>query len=175
MRHANFGRKLNRSSSHRKALRKNLITSLFTHGRIVTTMPKAKAAKPDAERLITLSKVDSICNMRRAFAYLQDDSLVKKLFKEIGVKYRDTDGGYTSIHRLSKNRIGDNGSQVVWELVTWEPGTKPKPRHKRKAAGRKQEKPEAVEGAETAPTESGAAPKSAAKAEPPDSKREKKE
>lgn len=137
MRHRNFGRKLSRSSSHRKALWKNLITSLFTHGRIVTTMPKAKAAKPDAEKLITLAKVDTIHNKRLAFSYLNDDDTVNKLFKEIGVRYRDTDGGYTSIHRLDRNRIGDDGSRVVWELVTWEPGTKPKPRHKKKVERRK--------------------------------------
>jgi len=116
-------------------MRRNLVTSLFRHGRIVTTMPKAKAARRDAERLITMAKVESVHNLRKAFAYLQNDEIVHKLF-EISVQYVDRNGGYTAIHRLAKNRLGDNASQVVWQLVTWEPGTKPKPRKRKKAKDR---------------------------------------
>jgi len=150
MRHRKFGYKLNRTSSHRKAMRRNLVLSLFRHGRIVTTMPKAKAARRDAERLITMGKVETVHNYRKAFAYLQDKQIVSKLFKEISLRYRDTQGGYTAIHRLSENRLGDNASQVVWQLVTWEPGSKPKPRRKKKAKKDPSRKKEAQEKAVSA-------------------------
>lgn len=161
MRHRKFGKKLNRSPSHRKALRRNLVRSLFRHERIVTTLPKAKAARRDAERLITIGKVENLHNIRKAFAFLQDDELVNKLFKDIAVRYRDTRGGYTAVHRMAANRLGDNASQVVWQLVTWEPGTKPKPRKKKKAPRKAAPAPEA-------PTATGAADLTPAAGETPD-------
>ena len=117
MRHLVKGRKLNRSGSHRKALGRNLMRALFTHHRITTSVEKAKAYKPQVEKLITLSKEENLHNIRRALSILPDKTLVMKLFREIGPHFKDRPGGYTRILRLSKNRLGDNGSQAIWELV----------------------------------------------------------
>jgi large subunit ribosomal protein L17 len=157
MRHRKFGRKLGRTSSHRKAMMRNLVGSLLRHGRVITTMPKAKAARPDAERLITIAKVESVHNRRKVFAYLQDRSIVDKLFGEIAVRFRGTNGGYTAIHRLAKNRLGDNASQVVWQIVSWEPGTKPKGRKRKKARKEKRKAAPPKEKADAPAPEAGEA------------------
>jgi len=120
MRHKIRGRKLNRSSAHRKALGRNLFRSLITHHRIVTTPEKAKHYRPFAEKLITLSKEKTLHNVRRAMAQVPDKDVIKKLFDEIGPHFKDRPGGYTRIVRLAKNRLGDNGGRVIWELVDLE-------------------------------------------------------
>ena len=117
MRHHVAGKKLNRTSAHRKATRRNMIVSLFRHERIITTVEKAKAFRPKAEKLITLAKEKTLVRYRRAISELQDKAVVKKLFDEIGPRFKDRAGGYTRILRLGKNRLGDNASQAILELV----------------------------------------------------------
>jgi large subunit ribosomal protein L17 len=117
MRHRVAGKKLGRNGTHRRAVMRNIIASLFDHERIVTTIPKAKHYRRAAEKLITLGKVKSLHNVRRAQAILQDKDMVKKLFDEIGPRMKDRPGGYTRIVKLSKRRLGDNATQAIWELV----------------------------------------------------------
>lgn len=130
MRHLNRGRKLSRTSSHRKALNRNLVAALFTHGRIVTTPAKAKEARPFAERLITIAKrgPEDLAARRRAIQLLHDVSLVRSLFEDLGVRYKERQGGYTRILHLAKTRVGDSAPQVLFELVE---GGAPTPRGKR--------------------------------------------
>ncbi len=115
----NRGRKLSRTSSHRKAMYRNMVAALFTHGRIITTPAKAKEARPFAEKLITLAKKgpDDLAARRRAIRLLHDQALVRSLFEDLGVRYKDRQGGYTRILHLSKTRVGDGARQVLFELV----------------------------------------------------------
>lgn len=117
MRHKIRGRKLNRSGAHRRALARNLFRELITHHRIVTTPEKAKNTRPFAEKLITLAKEKTLHNVRRALAAVPDKTVIRKLFDEVGPLFKDRPGGYTRIVRLSKNRLGDNAGQAIWELV----------------------------------------------------------
>jgi large subunit ribosomal protein L17 len=98
---------------------RNMVASLFTHGRIVTTPAKAKEARPFAEKLITLAKrgVDDLAARRLAISLLHDPALVRSLFEDLGVRYKERNGGYTRILHLSKTRIGDSARQVIFELV----------------------------------------------------------
>ncbi|NOZ22122.1 MAG: 50S ribosomal protein L17 [Planctomycetes bacterium] len=117
MRHKKKGRKLGRTSSHRKALRRNLAVSLLTHERIRTTAAKAKEARGLAEKVITLAKEGSLHSRRRALSFLQDRDVVSKLFDDIAPRYQDRNGGYTRILHLDERRLGDNAPQVLFELV----------------------------------------------------------
>ncbi len=131
MRHRVAGRKLNRTSQHRLALRRNLVASLFEHETISTTKEKAKEVKPFAERLITLAKKGTLASRRRAIqllgnrtimavedgANVKQGTVVGKLFSEIGPRYLDRPGGYTRIIRLPHRRLGDNGELVLLQLV----------------------------------------------------------
>jgi len=96
---------------------RNLVAALFRHERITTTVEKAKAFRPRAEKLITLGKVKNLHNVRRAQTILQDKDMVKKLFDELGPRYKDRPGGYTRILKLPGRRKGDCASQAVFELV----------------------------------------------------------
>ncbi len=116
MRHRKSGRKLNRNSSHRKAMFKNMSASLFEHELIKTTVPKAKELRKVAEKLITLAKVDSVANRRLAFARLRNKEIVNKLFTELGVRYQDRPGGYLRILKCGF-RAGDNAPMAYVELV----------------------------------------------------------
>lgn len=100
---------------------KNMANSLLIHERIVTTPAKAKVVKPFVEKLITLAKVDNQATRRRAFAQLRDKEVTSKLFETIGPRFRSRPGGYCRILHLSKNRLGDNGARVVFELVEQSP------------------------------------------------------
>ncbi len=124
MRHRVHGRKLNRSTAHRSALRRNLARALFLSfgGRehIITTLEKAKFARPFVERLITLGKEKNIHNVRRGIALLGDKPLTKKLFDEIGPRYKERPGGYTRIVRTYKRRLGDKARQVLFGFVKTE-------------------------------------------------------
>ena len=97
MKHRIKGKKLNRTSSHRKALFKNMAQAIIKHEQIITTLPKAKELRKIAEPLITLAKVDSVANRRLAFSRIQDKAAVGKLFTELGPRYKDRPGGYISI------------------------------------------------------------------------------
>jgi large subunit ribosomal protein L17 len=110
------GRKLNRTSSHREAMFKNMASSLIKHELIRTTLPKAKELRRIAEPLITLAKVDGVANRRLAFARLRDKQAVGKLFVEIGPRYRERPGGYLRILKCGF-RPGDNAPMAYVELV----------------------------------------------------------
>lgn len=116
MRHRKAGRKLNRTSSHRKAMLSNMAASLFTHELIRTTLPKAKELRRVAEPLITLSKEDSVARRRLAFARLRDRDVVTKLFNELGPRYQARPGGYLRILKCGF-RNGDNAPMAYVELV----------------------------------------------------------
>ena len=116
MRHRMKGRRLGRTTQHRRALARNLITALFTQGRIVTTGPKAKEYRPIAEKLITLGREKSVHRVRRATAVLQDRAAVSRLFDTIGPSFRDRPGGYTRIVKLGPRR-SDSAEMVFLELV----------------------------------------------------------
>ncbi|HET7331640.1 50S ribosomal protein L17 [Dyella sp.] len=116
MRHMKSGRKLNRTSSHREAMFKNMASSLIKHELIRTTLPKAKELRRVAEPLITLAKSDSVANRRLAFARLRDKQAVGKLFVEIGPRYRERPGGYLRILKCGF-RPGDNAPMAYVELV----------------------------------------------------------
>ena len=116
MRHGNGLRKLNRTSSHRKAMFQNMMNSLIEHEAIKTTLPKAKELRSIIEPMITLSKVDSVANRRLAFARLRDDASVTKLFTELGPRFKARPGGYTRILKMGF-RVGDNAPMAFVELV----------------------------------------------------------
>lgn len=109
-------RKLGRSSAHRKAMLRNLVTDLFREGRITTTDTRAKEARRQAEKMITLAKRGDLHARRQVLAYVYDESVVTKLFDEIGPRYEDRQGGYTRILKLGP-RQGDNAEMVFLELV----------------------------------------------------------
>ncbi len=116
MRHRKSGRKLNRNSSHRKAMFKNMACSLFEHELIKTTLPKAKELRRVVEPLITRAKVDTVANRRLAFSRLRDKAVVAKLFTEIGPRYLERNGGYMRILKAGY-REGDKAPMAWVELV----------------------------------------------------------
>jgi len=116
MRHRKSGRKLNRTSSHRQAMFRNMSASLFKHEMIRTTLAKAKELRRKAEPLITLAKTDSVANRRLAFARLRDKEAVAKLFNELGPRYQERPGGYLRILKCGF-RAGDNAPMAIVELV----------------------------------------------------------
>ncbi len=116
MRHRNSGRKLNRTSAHRKAMLANMTNSLFTHEQIRTTLPKAKELRRHAEPLITLAKTPSVANRRLAFARLRDRAVVSKLFDELGPHFQSRPGGYLRILKCGF-RDGDNAPMAYVQLV----------------------------------------------------------
>jgi len=116
MRHNKSGRKLNRNSSHRKAMFSNMTNSLFDHEIIKTTLPKAKELRRVCEPLITLAKEDSVANRRSAFSKLRDKEIVGKLFSELAPRYKERPGGYTRIMKCGF-RSGDAAPMAYIELV----------------------------------------------------------
>ena len=116
MRHGNGLRKLNRTSAHRLAMLQNMMNSLIEHEAIKTTLPKAKELRRVVERMITLSKVDSVANRRLAFARLRDHASVAKLFNDLGPHFKARPGGYTRILKMGF-RVGDNAPMAYVELV----------------------------------------------------------
>lgn len=116
MRHRHSGRQLNRNSSHRKAMFRNMTTSLVEHELIKTTVIKAKELRMVAEPLITLAKTDSVANRRLAFARLRSKEAVGKLFTDLGPRYQDRPGGYIRIMKCGL-RAGDKSPMAYVELV----------------------------------------------------------
>lgn len=116
MKHGIKGRKLNRTSAHRKALFANLANALLKHEMIKTTLPKAKDLRPFIEKIITTSKTDSLANRRNVLAILKDEELVNKLFTDIGKRVAKRNGGYTRIMKFGF-RAGDKAPMAVVELV----------------------------------------------------------
>jgi large subunit ribosomal protein L17 len=117
MKHRIAGKKLGRSPSHRAAMMRNLMCSVLKHERVVTTLEKAKAVRPNLEKIVTLGRTKTLHSYRLALSRLQDEAAVAKLFAEIGPRYANRPGGYTRIVRLSGYRIGDGGSKAIFELV----------------------------------------------------------
>jgi len=132
MRHRLKGRKLGRTTAHRQAMERNLVTSLFVHGRVITTLTRAKEFRGTADHLITLAKTGGLENFRRIISVVQDPDIAKKIVNDVvkreGIAKRA--GGYTRIVKLggcrwdgdgrgwyAHNRLGDNGPRAIWELV----------------------------------------------------------
>ena len=116
MRHGIAHRKLNRTTSHRKAMLANMAASLIEHEQIVTTLPKAKELAPFMDKLITLAKRGDLHARRQAISKVRDEAAVKKLFDVFGERYKDRDGGYTRVLKAGF-RHGDNAPRAVIELV----------------------------------------------------------
>ncbi|MHC4607602.1 MAG: 50S ribosomal protein L17 [Planctomycetota bacterium] len=130
MRHRVKGRKLGRKTEHRKAMTRNMVRSLFTYGRVTTTLHKAKEMRSPAERLITLAKKGGVKNIRRITSFVGDRQVAKKIVEDVAERFRERKGGYTRIVRLggsrwegeghgryAARRLGDNGQRVYFELV----------------------------------------------------------
>src|SRR5579864_3937789 len=132
MRHLNQGRKLNRTSSHRKALFRNLVLSLIQHERITTTDAKAKELRRFADRMVTLGKKGDLAARRRAFSYLQSHQAVQKLFDEIAPRFKDRAGGYTRVVKFGFRR-GDAAQLSIIEFTGLEEKapTKKRPRRRK--------------------------------------------
>ncbi len=145
MRHRVAGRHLGRTSEHRLAMRRNMVSSLFEHETISTTIEKAKEVKPFAEKLITLAKKGTLAARRQVISMLGNRNIVAdedgkavmkgtvvgKLFSELGPRYLDRPGGYTRIIRLSLRRLGDNGQLVLLQLVGADESVKKEAKSKR--------------------------------------------
>ena len=116
MKHRIKGKKLNRTSSHRKALFKNMAQAIIKHEQIITTLPKAKTMKPIIDKLITLGKKGSLHARRQAFSQLRDNNIVSKLFGDLAARYTDRQGGYSRVLRAGY-RYGDAAAMAVFELV----------------------------------------------------------
>ncbi|MEL0072314.1 MAG: 50S ribosomal protein L17 [Rhodobiaceae bacterium] len=123
MRHAKAGRKLNRTSSHRKAMLGNLAAALIKHEQIVTTLPKAKELRPFVEKLVTLGKKNDLAARRRASAQLPEERWAAKLFETLGPRYAERQGGYTRIMKADF-RYGDNAPMAVIEFVDRDPNAR---------------------------------------------------
>jgi large subunit ribosomal protein L17 len=148
MRHLNQGRKLNRTSAHRKALLKNLVLALIRHGRIRTTDAKAKELRRVADRMVTLGKKNDLAARRRAYAFVGSHDAVKKLFDEIAPRFKDRNGGYTRVVKYGFRR-GDSAPLSIIEF-TGEEGEakakKPRKRSAKKADSQHQESRRAAAG-----------------------------
>ena len=123
MRHRFGGRKLNRTSSHRKAMFSNMAASLLRHEQITTTLPKAKELRRVADKMITLGKRGNLHARRQAFAFLRDDASVSKLFDSLAERYKERNGGYTRVLKAGF-RYGDCAPMAVIELVDRDPDAK---------------------------------------------------
>jgi len=139
MRHRRRGRHLKRTSAHRVAMRRNLVSSLFLLGRVRTTPAKAKEVRSMAEKLITRAVKGGLANFRAALAALDDKYVVRKLFTEIAPRFKDRPGGYTRILHLSasENRLGDNAPQVIMELLPSAQPAAPEASESKTAAAKK--------------------------------------
>jgi large subunit ribosomal protein L17 len=116
MRHLNAHRKLSRNTSHRRALLRNLVTDLLDHGRLMTTLPKAKEVRPIAEKMITLGKRDNLHARRQLYAFLLREAVAKKVCDTIAPRFADRNGGYSRIIKLG-NRKGDGADLAIIELL----------------------------------------------------------
>ncbi len=118
MRHLKKVKKLGRDKEHRRALLRNQVISLFTYGKIKTTLPKAKETRRWAEKMITLGKKGTVPARREAFRFLADRKMVNRVFDEIAPLFKERNGGYTRIYRLWRRR-GDNAEMAMLELLAF--------------------------------------------------------
>ncbi len=142
MRHRVAGKKLGRKTAHRKMMFRNLVTSLLDKERVRTTLPRAKAARPIAERMITLGKRETLHARRQALAFVKDPAVVSKLFSTIAPRFAQRSGGYTRIVRLGF-RDGDGAQLAIIELIGSEFKPAKKEGEKGGKKGKKEEKPAA--------------------------------
>lgn len=119
MRHRKAGRRFGRTTSNRQAMVRNMVTSLLDHERIVTTTPKAKEIRKVADKMITLAKRGDLHARRQAYSFIQDKSVVAKLFDQLGPEYKERPGGYTRIIQTG-NRLGDCAAMAILELVNFQ-------------------------------------------------------
>ena len=119
MRHRRAGRRLGRTTPHRRAMERNMVTSVLDHERIVTTTQKAKEVRKVVDKMITLGKRGDLHARRQALSFIRDKSVVAKLFDELADEYQDRNGGYTRIIRTG-HRAGDNASMAILELVNYQ-------------------------------------------------------
>ncbi len=151
MKHRVVGRKLGRTSAHRLAVLRNLSTALFDRERITTTLAKAKELRPFAEKLVTLSKRETLHARRQVLRDIHDRSVVSKLFDTISARFAQRPGGYTRILKLGP-RMGDNAEMAIVELVGFEPSfAKKKPAAEKGKGKTQKEAPPAVEAAQPPP------------------------
>ncbi|MBQ5472192.1 MAG: 50S ribosomal protein L17 [Treponema sp.] len=153
MNHRNGFNPLSRTTAHRRAMSRNMVTSLFRFERITTTKSKALEVRKAAEKLITRSKVDSVHNRREAAKFIQDEKILNKLFTEIGPRMKDRNGGYTRVLKLGF-RQGDAADMVILELVDYKLDSE---------ASTEEKKPAAKKEAKAAAEKKPAAKKPAAK------------
>ncbi len=130
MRHLKDGKKFSRSPAHRKAMFRNMVTSLLEYEKITTTATKAKELRRVTDRMITLGKKGGLASIRRAASYIRTKDVVKKLFSSIADRYKDRKGGYTRIYRAGV-RAGDCAPMAIIELVDRDPAAAPKRRTRR--------------------------------------------
>ena len=121
MRHRKAGKRLGRTTSHRKAMVRNMVTSLLDHERIVTTLAKAKEVRRVADKMITLGKRGDLHARRQALSFIRDKNVVAKLFSDLKEEYMDRPGGYTRIIQTG-NRLGDAAPMAILELVNYQEG-----------------------------------------------------
>ena len=177
MNHRNGFNPLSRTTAHRRAMSRNMVTSLFRYERITTTKSKALEVRKSAEKLITRAKVDSVHNRREVAKFIQDEKILDKLFTEIGPRMKDRNGGYTRVLKLGF-RQGDAADVVILELVDYKLDTEAKETKEEKKAAKKSADSEAPKAkksakkeadgeakAKKAPAKKAAAKKDEAKAE----------
>ena len=176
MRHQKAGRKLGRTASHRNAMFRNMVTSLFQHGRIQTTDAKAKELRRWADQMVTLAKRGDLHARRQALAVIRDKAVVHKLFEEAAKRFGDRAGGYTQIVKLGKRR-GDAAPISLVELVTAQEKKekKKKPKAAKKAVDKTKKKAEVKAKEKEEPEETAAEEKAEDKAEPKKKKKVKAE
>ena len=171
MNHKNGFNPLSRTTAHRRAMSRNMVTSLFRYERITTTKAKALEVRKAAEKLITRSKVDTVHNRRQAARYIQDETVLAKLFTDIGPRMKDRAGGYTRVVKLGF-RQGDAADRVILELVDYKldsgENTEKKESKKAKAPAEKKASAEKKATSEKkAPAKKATTAKSKAKTEAP--------
>ncbi len=148
MRHRKAGNKLGRNSSHRRAMLRNMVTSLFEHEQVETTDAKAKALRPVAEKMITLAKRGDLSARRQALGYIQDKKVTHRLFDELKDRYLDRQGGYLRIVKKGI-RKGDGAAVSIVQLLPEEEGKKSGKKRPRKTKQAKTEQPKVKSAQET--------------------------
>jgi large subunit ribosomal protein L17 len=166
MNHKNGFNPLSRTTAHRRAMSRNMVTSLFRFERITTTKSKALEVRKAAEKLITRSKVDSVHNRREVAKFIQDEKILNKLFTEIGPRMKERNGGYTRVLKLGF-RQGDAADVVILELVDFKLDTEPKEETPKKTTTKAAPKATEKKAAPKASEKKPAAKKSAEKKEAP--------
>lgn len=165
MKHKNGFNPLSRNASHRRAMHRNMVTSLFKFERVTTTHPKALEVRRTAEKLITRSKVDTVHNRREVARFIADKAILAKLFTEIGPRMKERAGGYTRIYKLGF-REGDAAEVAILELVDFKLETEPKDEKKAKKSEVKAEEKKPAAKKATAEKKPAAEKKSAAEKKP---------